>query len=366
MAPARADPLESGFADPPVSARPLGWWHWINGNVTKEGISADLEAAKRAGMGGVQLFDVEIYLPPGPVRYGTDNWYDHVRFAMQKASDLGLEFHVMNTPGWSASGGPWVTPERSMKRLVWTETRATGGNELDAVLPLPDLKPIYSGRGVPKESFYRDVAVLAVPATTERIDDLERKIAWASKPVTRPAGEDRPGITPAQVLNLSSQMDRDGRLRVVLPPGEWILLRFGYTTTGKTNHPAVPEGHGLEIDKLDATEVAFQFEQSLGRMLKDAGPLAGKSFKDVLIDSYEVLQQNWTPLLAEKFRKLRRYDLLTYLPCITGRVVGDLDRSERFLWDFRRTLADLYLSEYVATFQEFCHQNGLLDRKSVV
>jgi len=359
MAPARADPLESGFADPPVSARPLGWWHWINGNVTKEGISADLEAAKRAGMGGVQLFDVEIYLPPGPVRYGTDNWYDHVRFAMQKASDLGLEFHVMNTPGWSASGGPWVTPERSMKRLVWTETRATGGNELDAVLPLPDLKPIYSGRGVPKESFYRDVAVLAVPATTERIDDLERKIAWASKPVTRPAGEDRPGITPAQVLNLSSQMDRDGRLRVVLPPGEWILLRFGYTTTGKTNHPAVPEGHGLEIDKLDATEVAFQFEQSLGRMLKDAGPLAGKTFNGLLFDSFEGGFQNWTATLPAQFKALKGYDLLPWLPLMAGHVIGSTATAEAVLWDFRHVIDELIAENYYGTMHRLAAKRGL-------
>jgi len=355
----RANPLEAGFADPPVTARPLGWWHWINGNVTKEGISADLEAAKRTGMGGVQMFDVEIYLPPGPVRYGTDNWYDHVRFAMQKASDLGLEFHVMNTPGWSASGGPWVTLERSMKRLVWTETRATGGNELDEVLPLPDLKPIYSGRGVPKESFYRDVAVLAVPATTERIDDLERKIAWASKPVTRPAGEDRPGIAPAQVVELSSRMDRDGRLRTVLPPGEWILLRFGYTTTGKTNHPAVPEGQGLEIDKLDASEVAFQFEQSLGRMLRDAGPLAGKAFNGLLFDSFEGGFQNWTATFPAQFKALKGYDLIPWLPLMAGHIIGSTATAEAVLWDFRHVIEELIAENYYGTMHRLAAKHGL-------
>jgi len=351
--------LEAGFARPPVSARPLGWWHWINGNVTKAGITADLEAAAKAGMGGVQLFDVEIYLPPGPVRYGTDSWHEHVRFAMQQAAELGLEFHVMNTPGWSASGGPWVTPERSMKRLVWTETRVTGGAEFEQVLALPDLKPFYSGRGVPKGSFYREIAVLAVPATTGRIDDLERKIAWASKPVTRLAGEDRPGIAPAQVVDLSSRMDREGRLRAVLPPGEWIILRFGYTTTGKTNHPAVPEGHGLEIDKLDANEVTFQFGQSLGRLLKDAGPLAGKTFNGLLFDSFEGGFQNWTSTFPAQFKALKGYDLIPWLPLMAGHIIGSTAKAEAVLWDFRQVIDELIVENYYGTMHRLAAKHGL-------
>src|SRR5687767_6382929 len=111
-----AGPLETGFATPPPVARPLVWWHWVNGNVSKHGIEADLADMKRVGIAGVQMFDVSIYLPAGPVRYGTDLWHEHVQHAIATAAKLGLEFHLMNTPGWSASGGPWVTPERSMKK----------------------------------------------------------------------------------------------------------------------------------------------------------------------------------------------------------------------------------------------------------
>lgn len=354
-----AQSLEAGFATPPVSARPLGWWHWINGNVTKEGIAADLEAAAKTGMGGVQLFDVEIYLPSGPVRYGTDRWHEHVRFAMQKAAELGLEFHVMNTPGWSASGGPWVTPERSMKRLVWTETPVTGGAAFDRLLPLPDLKPIYSGRGVPKETFYREIAVLAVPATTERIEDLARKIGWESKPVTRATTEDRPGIPLDQVVDLSSRMDREGRLRASLPPGEWRVLRFGFTTTGKTNHPAVPEGHGLEIDKLDASEVTFQFEQALGRMLKEAGPLAGTTFNGLLFDSFEGGFQNWTATFPAQFKALKGYDLIPWLPLVAGHVIGSTAKAEAVLWDFRQVIDELIAENYYGTMHRLAAKHGL-------
>ena len=358
-APSHDDPLAAGFANPPTSARPLGWWHWINGNVTKEGIVADLESFKSQGLGGVQMFDVEIYLPPGPVRYGTNSWYEHVKFAMRKAAELGLDFQVMNTPGWSASGGPWVTPALSMKRLIWTETPAKGGSAAELQLARPDIAPYYGERGVTKEPFYRDIAVLAVPATKERLDDLEAKIGWASKPVTRPTGRDVPGIAFNEVLDLTGKMSADGRLAVVLPAGEWVVLRFGFTTTGKTNHPAVPEGHGLEIDKLDAKAVEFQFEQAMGRIIRDAGPLAGRTFNGLLFDSFEGGFQNWTATLPEQFRALKGYDLIPWLPVMTGRIVGSRDRTEAMLWDFRQVLEELIAENYYGTMHRLAARHGI-------
>jgi Glycosyl hydrolases family 2, sugar binding domain. len=353
-----ASPLEEGFDHPPLSARPLGWWHWINGHVTKEGIAADLEAAKRAGMGGVQLFDVEMYLPPGPVRYGTDDWYSHVRYAMQKAAELGLEFHVMNTPGWSASGGPWVTPERSMKRVVWSET-STHGGKVSPQLPLPDLTPAYHSRTVAAQPFYRDIAVFAVPATAERLPDFEKKSAWGSRPLTRTLDINLPGIAPEQVLNLTANLDATGHLTADLPPGKWTLLRIGFTTTGKTNHPAVKEGHGLEIDKLDADAVTFQFEQALGRLLKEAGPLAGTTFNALLFDSFEGGFQNWTESLPEAFRTQKGYDLTPWLPVLTGRVIGSVAETEVVLWDFRAVIEELIAENYYGTMHRLAAKHGL-------
>lgn len=353
------DLLVEGFSNPPTQARPLGWWHWVNGNVTKEGIVADLESFKRQGLGGVQMFDVEIYMPPGPVRYGTDNWHEHMQFAMRKAAELNLEFHVMNTPGWSASGGPWVTPELSMKRLVWTETPVTGGPSVALTLTRPDLKPFYGGRGVPKEQFYRDIVVLAVPATSERLDDLDIKIGWASKPVTRPVGPDKPGVGLERVLDLTGKMDAEGRLSASLPPGEWVVIRFGFTTTGKTNHPAVPEGHGLEIDKLDAKAVEFQFEKSMARLIREAGPLAGRTFNGLLFDSFEGGFQNWTSTFPEQFRALKGYDILPWLPVMTGRIIGSRDRTEAVLWDFRHVIEELVAENYYGTMHRLAARHGL-------
>lgn len=353
------DPLRAGFTAPPREARPLGWWHWINGNVTKEGITADLEAAHKAGMGGVQLFDVEIYMPPGPVRYGSDLWHEHVQFAIKKAEELGLEFHLMNTPGWSASGGPWVTPALSMKRLVWTETHVQGGDRVTVTLPQPDLKPYYSARGVPKDLFYREVAVLAVPATDDRLEDLEKKIAWGAKPVVRKKAGGRPGLSLTHVRNLTGELLPSGELQVSLPPGTWSVLRFGYTTTGKTNHPAVPEGHGLEIDKLDPVAVAFQFEKAMERILREAGGARGTTLNGLLFDSFEGGFQNWTETLPQQFRSMKGYDLIPWLPVFAGRILESEEKSEAVLWDFRQVIEESIAENYYGTMQRMAARHGL-------
>src|SRR2546421_12687237 len=97
--------LESGFKDPPTEFRPRVWYDWLNGNINKAGVRKDLEDMKRVGIGGLQLRDVNPKYPNGPVRYGTDQWYDCLKYTIQTCSKLGLDFGMNNTPGWSGSGG---------------------------------------------------------------------------------------------------------------------------------------------------------------------------------------------------------------------------------------------------------------------
>ena len=358
-----ASELEAGFNNPPVDARPLGWWHWINGNVTKEGIKADLEAAKRAGMGGVQMFDVEIYMPPGSVRYGSDAWHEHVQYAIETADELGLEFHLMNTPGWSASGGPWVTAELSMKQLVWSETKTAGG-KISLAIPKSAIKSPSAPRHShsPKSSdldFYRDIALLAVPQTSARIDDLDKKINAAAKPISRPPNSDVKGISLSQVINLTAHLNADGVLTTTLPAGDWVMLRFGYISTGRGNHPAVPEGTGLEIDKLDADAVAFQFEKAVGRIIKEAGPLAGKTFNALLFDSFEAGFQTWTQKFPAEFQARKSYALIPYLPVLTGRIIESPAVSEAVLWDFRHVIEELIADNYFGTMHRLAAKHGI-------
>src|SRR5205823_3538285 len=136
--------------------------------------------------------------------------------------------------------------------------------------------------------------------------------------------------------------------------------RIGHIPTGKDNHPAPPEGRGLECDKLSREAMDAHWSGMMATVLKDIGPLAGKSLNNALIDSYEVGSQNWTPKFREEFRKRRGYDPLPWMPVITGRVIGSIETSERFLWDLRRTVCDLFADNYFAYFGELCRKNGLL------
>lgn len=171
--------LTEGFDNPPDSARPQTFWHWMNGNVTKEGITADLEAMKEAGIGGVFLFDIEgqvtesvpVYVEK-PVRFLTPEWFAMLRHAATECRRLGLEFSLMNCTGWTTSGGPWVLPEQSMMRVAWSERYFEGPGPVTGPLPKPpcdyaNYQNLTAARQYlhdpvpPEERFYRDMAVVA-------------------------------------------------------------------------------------------------------------------------------------------------------------------------------------------------------------
>src|SRR6185295_8607079 len=121
---AQADALEDGFKAPPDSAKPRVWWHWTGGNVTKEGITKDLEWMKRVGIGGAQAADIG---NPGgqnietPITFFTPEWFDVIKHAAAESDRLGLEMAIFSSSGWSLTGGPWVKPEQAMKKLVWSQ-----------------------------------------------------------------------------------------------------------------------------------------------------------------------------------------------------------------------------------------------------
>ena len=142
IAPAQTadDSLARGFQDPPDSAKPRVWWHWMSGNVTKEGIKADLEWMKRVGIAGFQNFDAGLNTPQIVEKrlvYMTPEWKDAFKYAATLADQLGLEMAIAGSPGWSESGGPWVTPAQAMKKYVWSETRVEGGRPFSGALPKP-------------------------------------------------------------------------------------------------------------------------------------------------------------------------------------------------------------------------------------
>ena len=508
--------VEDSFLNPPESAKPWTWWHWIDGNITREGITHDLEAMSRAGLGGALIFNVKLGLPDGPVRFMTGEWLEMFDHAAAECDRLGLKFGIHNCDGWSQAGGPWITPEKSMKILTWSKTEVKGPLRFAGQLPRP---PVPASPLV--EDFYRDIAVLAYPAPKGRRvngpgsglqtsgslpeDDLKylfdddphtgasfalgsndhpeshrvvmrfagpvsarslilhgiegytlpqvipgklevsddglhfREVAtfelnWSfhdgplhtisiafpeatgsmfrisfqgehiftpaislseielsSRPVlhyweakagwarNREHGGEAPflsrdpgpqpdklaipqeGMVPFdRVFSFTGKVGDDGLFEWDVPKGDWIILRMGYTSTGRTNSPATDEGRGLEADKLDAGAVIFHMHQFIGKLAERYGEKNLKSFSVFETDSWESGIQNWTGGLEKRFSESWGQDLVRWLPLITeGILVEGYEESDRLLWDWRRFLADEIAENYFKVTADFAEENGL-------
>ncbi|MGC4048416.1 MAG: glycosyl hydrolase [Paludibaculum sp.] len=532
------DKLHQDFMNPPAAARPRVWWHWMNGNITREGIQQDLSWMKRVGIGGLQNFDAALATPQvveKRLAYMTPEWKDAFRYAAGLADQLGLEMAIASSPGWSETGGPWVKPEQAMKKLVWSETRVTGGEAFRGTLPKPptvtgpfqavpyrDDLPLPGVEKTPPQ-YYRDAAVVAYPLrrapvsssavitssagpvdaaaltdgdltkgiklpagkdnssgwlryefpaprtvyavtlarpmvgmfmpappvklqleasedgqtyrsiadlpstrvaqqtisfpavtakyfristqpappaslmdsfepapgadagffsalaavkpdvqinecvlhATPRIHRFEEKAGFGLVPdyyaIATPAVPAADSVRPAEVVDLTARMKPDGSVDWTPPAGDWMVLRLGYSLTGTLNHPATAEATGLEVDKLDQDAVKQYIETYLGTYTEAAGPeLIGKrGVKALLTDSIEVGAYNWTAEMIAQFKRLRGYDPTPFLPALTGVVIGDSQQSDNFLWDFRRTLAQLTAQSHYGQIARTARERGL-------
>lgn len=485
---------KADFQTPPQSTKVNTWWHWISGNITKDGITKDLESMKQQGIvqatilnvGGLNAINADV----PSIKFNSPEWYEMFKWALKEANRLDIKIGIHNCDGWSTSGGPWVTPEMSMKQFVWSKTTIDGGLEMNTKLPEP----------IGVNDFYRDVAVLAYPMSEKqnsfqgakpkieinkvsagtiltdanptseikikkgdiihvtmaaglsanklvlfqhmtfswddmskistqytisssadgkvfsKIADLDfvgvnRSVA-AVFPATKaryyqiecvkgacPVAElelltdnelpayspqvsylleksgsvnalseynfnptplnNQKGVAESSIIDLSSQMSAEGNLKWKAPKGKWQIIRFGYTTTGVKNGPATPEGTGLEADKMDTAALNFHFNNFASKLLQSAGQYKGNTFKFLLIDSWECQFQTWTKAFPEEFRNRRGYSIIPWIPVLCGETVENMQLSEAFLHDFRKTISDLIDQNYYKHFSELCHKNQL-------
>ena len=348
------------FCSPPPAARPHTWWHWMNGNVTKEGITADLESMAAVGIGGAQIFDAGLALPRGPVAFASDDWFDCLAHANREAKRLGIELCLANCSGWTSSAGPWITPALSMKYVTGTAVRVKGGERFDGVLPVPEKT----------NGFYEDIAVLAFPTPKERAKwpdfdwQVFRKRGVERAPVkpSRLTNGDLPAaacVAKDDVVDLTGETS-DGRLAWTAPSSHesWTILRIGYMANGQKNRPASASGLGLECDKLDPHAIDVHFDAYVGKALKRLGK--DGAFNNVLLDSYEVHGQNWTRGFEKTFASRMGYSIKEYLPILVGYPIDSAAETERFLGDFRLTISEQFVKNYAGRLQERCRENGLL------
>ncbi len=481
-------PDAATFTTPSAQYGVETWWHWLNGNLSKEGVTKDLQAMRDQGIPRATILAVSM-AAEGPVSpFLSDKWFELWRYTAEEANRIGVKLGTHLGPGWSATGGPWIKPEHSMKRVVWSHEIITGGQTVDLDLPpLPATQnwskdiavlawPVNrapsnmkgctaqsNGQSLPSQLFFdgnpatgaeteettkwrldftfpaphecnraqffirwkvheppgnkmrlRVTADGAVAYETEIIGhkfnnaltipfptikaakitleweilgpvegwltfrnvqmsevellngteapqwscellNLAQQTADSSSPGTPnwAKGESAP-IQAAQVIDLTSQT-KNGHLNWNAPAGTWRVVRFGFTTTGKGSSVPPTGGKGLESDKMSVAATDLHFQAYIQRLI-DAIPAAQRGVLDtVLLDSWEVGRQNWTDDFAEEFQRRRHYALLPYLSVFAGEVFGSREETERFLNDFRETIADLITERFFGRNAELLH-----------
>lgn len=502
--------LEQGFEHPPVETKPWVYWYWMSDHISKEGITRDLEAMARAGIGEACIGNVDATPKNrGTVKALSEEWWGLVEHAIREGGRTGVKIALFNSPGWSQSGGPWVTPEKSMRYIVSSETRVHGPAKFNGVLPAPnaqfqdvatlafraprldtdnitavsphitstpatdDVARLFDGKddtacpfpanADPKQPFtvdlettapfsarsltlhpgklaiqvncelqaagpdgsfqsirkfslshpklgvnvgpmvYGPVAVSFPPVSSRhfrliftglketpvpdvkdagglaeielsgkpRLDRYIEKQLGKVFPAPHPmwdaymwppqAEPDAPDLSvqPSDIVNLTTRVAADGHLTWDAPPGDWIILRSGMTPTGAKNSPASPEATGLEIDKMSAPYIVDHFNAYTGKLLERMPAADRTALTHCIMDSYEVGPENWTDGFAATFQQRYGYDPLPWLPVMTGRIVGSADKSDRFLWDLRRLVADEIADKYIAGLREISAKHGL-------
>lgn len=342
-----ADP-ESVFRHPPASAQPGVLWMWMGCNLSPAGITRDLEALKEAGFSRTTMFSLADVTTPWAGEIGnsptpeiiswTEPWWKLVRHAALESKRLGMDFGMFNGPSYESSGGPWIPAELSMQEVCFSQTPVTGPGRVALNLPRPTVDPravqqfpVYNPKTglvekpeIPeRKTFYRDIAVLAMPASgvvaKDQVVDLTGKTEW----------------TP--------------------PAGNWIVYRFGHTTMGTLIQPAQWQATGFECDKMSAEAVTFHMNHVIGEIRKHLGDLIGTGFTHVHFDSYEAGVPGWTPRMREEFAQRRGYDLTPFLAAFVGRVVGSDADTAKFRSDFHHTILDLYRDIYFETVRKMLH-----------
>jgi hypothetical protein len=364
--------LEEAWTNPPIQARLRAYWWWLNGNVTRQSIARDLEAMKAKGFGGAVLIDADGSsqegndpAPHGPTFF-TPEWRELYKYALRKASRLGLEISLNIQSGWNL-GGPPVKAEDAAKKLTWSEMRVNGPSNFNAVLPTPRSR----------EHFYRDSFVVAyrlkdqTGARRRPLENFAEKALFKtlepfSAPDTTPLFQEFPA-TPGEedthveeVVDLTAKFGADGTLNWNAPAGQWEVLRFGFTVGDHSYVSTSSEGwKGFALDVLDAGAFQRYWDAVVEPLIEDAGPLAGKTLKYLHTDSWEVEAVNWTPSLPTEFQKRRNYDMLPWLPVLAGRIVNSRNESDRFLADFRKTIGDLAIDHHYRLFRDNAHRHGI-------
>lgn len=341
--------LKEGFYDVPEEAKMRTWWFWMSGIATKKSITQDLEAMKANGIAGAILIDNGgDYSPPGVV-FMSDEWKGNFAHVIKEADRLGIEISLNIQSGAGDPGNPNIEDDNGLKKITYSEKKVTGPKKFKIDLPMPRNK-----------IFYRDITVQAIRTGQSdilfneliknwNVKSFNTKERW-NKKLDRydlnqysdayPDNGKASAIAENKIIDLSKHFI-DGKLKWDAPEGEWTIIRYGYTSTGRRNNYASEDYKGgLCYDPIHKRGINAQWKDVV-KPLIDIAKANGNSLKYVHVDSWEMGTTNWTHDFDLEFLKRRAYDIDPYLPVLTGRIVGSREITNRFLEDFRNTVGDM-------------------------
>ncbi|MHA4896487.1 glycosyl hydrolase [Pedobacter sp. PWIIR3] len=387
---ATSSTLVKGFLNPPPSAKPGVYWYFMDGNMSKASMTADLESMKKVGIGNLVFLEVNVGIPRGKVDFLSEEWQDMFAYAVKECERLDIAMTLGIGPGWTGSGGPWVKPSESMLHLVSSTTVVDGVVREKIILPVPKPMAPFFGEGAFTEElkkewtdYYEDVAVLAYPmvgvadqAKLPRIEDIGEKALFYRAPYSSAPGvkpylpyiTDYRNVAPNlvihknDIIDLTDKLKPNGDLDWKAPAGKWNVVRFVKRNNGAITRPAPYPGLGFEADKFDTLAMRNHLDHYTGALMKRLN----KNYKNSIgglkmlhMDSWEMGAQNWTGRFREEFTRRRGYDPLPFYPVYNGNIVESTEISERFLWDLRQTSQELILENHAGYVKRYAHQNGL-------
>src|SRR5690606_28308054 len=288
--------LEKAFADPGGSARPKVYWWWLNGFTDRERIREELLAIKRAGIGGVDIFEIgfrpEGVVPAGPA-FMSDSSLADIAFAIQEAGKLDLEVGLNLSSSWNA-GGAWVKPEHAAKTLYVSKTViSSSGDQREFALSFPaidkkDAKPAY----------HKEVAVLAIPVEPE-------------------GGY----LDTSRIIDVSAHLvaEKD-LLRWEAPQGDWEIHRYVCSNTGEQLLLPSPNSVGPILDHFDAEATEAHFMYFINRLQSKLGTLSETALKNFYLASFEARTKIWTGQMEAEFQRLNGYNIRKWLPAVFDEV----------------------------------------------
>ena len=325
--------IEQEFKNPPMRYRPYVWWHWMGPNVSKSGITKDLEAMQEVGIGGATIFNLTSAVmgsnapldnTPWPDQtYRSEKYWENFEWACKEAERLGMELGHHNSPGYSTTGGPWIDEVHNMEHLIKSSLKITGHNK-KVILDIAQPKLTQSlgiGANPTQPTIYKEIGTIAVSSGTNKSN---------------------------KTYDLSKNYNKKGQIVWTVPEGEWSIFRIGLCHTMAVTHPTPDDvfPHSLEVDKIDAAKGTFHWENALGPLKEHLGKFFGKTFKHILIDSYEAGLQDWGENVRNSFIQMKGYDPITYIPIlITSKDDSlniDKEKVTRFKEDYREVMSKLF------------------------